>query len=328
MKTKDLNKFLRPFGWLYLFCLIILFCIPPFMGSYFLHILIMCCFYAYLSQSWNILSGYAGQFSFGHAAFFGIGAYTSSLLFVNWGVSPWLGMFIGGIMSMFAGLFIGYLCFRYGMKGTYFGMTMLAFAEVLRLFTINNEFLRGSLGILIPLGESILNFQFIERLPYYYIILIMMLAITYITYKIENAHIGLYFVAIRENEEAAASLGVNVTIYKLIALAISSFSAALGGTFYAQYMYYIDPFLVFGISTTVDMILPSIIGGVGTVLGPIIGAFTLTPLSEVTRMTLGRYKGIHLMAYGAILVIMISFAPEGELGLIKKLLVKMRKLSK
>lgn len=289
--------------------------IPLFVSNpYLIHVLIMLNFYAYLGAGWNILGGYAGQFSLGHAAYFGIGSYVSTLLYIHWGFSPWLGMLIGGVASMLVGLFVGFLCFRYGVRGVYFVLITLCFNEIVRLIFINWEASGGPSGILIPLGGSSLwNFQFTSRTPYYYIILSMMALMVLLTSKIEKSKIGDYLIAIREDEDASEALGIDTTRYKLVSMAISCFTMALGGTFYAQYMQYIQPDITLGIPLSIEIIFGPIVGGLGTVWGPLAGASILSIFSEISRVTIGQYRGMHLMVYGVFIIIIMLYMPHGIL---------------
>lgn len=289
--------------------------LPRFVGGYFLHLLTMIFFFTYLGSAWNILGGYAGQFSFGHAAFFGIGAFTSTILQIHFGINPWIGMFLGGTVGLLLGLFVGSLSFRYGLRGPYFALAMLAVAEMLRLLAVEWMAVKYPLGITIPLkGNSLLAFQFTTKVPYYYITFAMMVLVLYLTHTIERRRLGSYFLAIRENESAADALGVNVFRYKLIAMAISAFLTAAGGTFYAQYYLMIEEESTFGTGVSIEVLLGPIIGGAGTVLGPFVGAAILELLSEGTRNLLKGYSGVHLMVYGAILIVVIIFLPKGILG--------------
>ncbi|KJS87801.1 MAG: hypothetical protein JL57_13345 [Desulfosporosinus sp. BICA1-9] len=291
--------------------------LPWGLNTYYLNLVIMAIFGAYLSQCWNVMSGYAGQFSFGHAVFFGLGAYTSTVLFVDFGVSPWVGMIIGSIVACLVGLLIGYLSFRYHLKGHYFALATLAFAEIFRVIFTNWPFVKGSMGILLPLTGKPTQMQFENKVYYYYLILIITVLLTGFLKYISKTRLGLYFIAIRENEDAADALGVDILHYKLIALGISAALTALAGTFYAQYFYYIDPHLVFGSEVSINAIIPAIIGGVGTVWGPIIGSLVLMPISELTRTLLADYSGMNLMVYGLILMIVIIYLPEGVMGFIQ-----------
>src|SRR5262245_53481875 len=271
--------------------------------------------FGYLGAAWNILGGYAGQFSFGHAAYFGIGAYTSTLLFLKLGVSPWLGMLAGGLLAALFGLFAGYLSFRYGLRGPYFSLVTLAFAEMLRVVAVNTKAVGSSIGLVIPSREPALaNFIFASKLPYYYVILMMALAAVAITRLVARSKLGYSLLAIRENEDAAEAAGVDALGMKLRAMALSSFLTALGGTFYAQYFSYIDPSITFGPSVSIQGLLQAIVGGAGTVLGPFLGAFVLTPISELSRAALRGRAGMDVMIYGVILILVISFLPQGLTG--------------
>jgi len=292
---------------------------PPLLPPYFLEILISVMLFGYLGAAWNILGGYAGQFSFGHAAFFGIGAYTSTLLFLRLGLSPWLGMLVGGVLAAAFGLAAGYLSFRYGLRGPYFALVTLAFAEMLRVVAVNTKAVGSSLGLVIPSREAApWDFVFGGKLSYYYVILAMALAALWVTWRIERSKLGYALQAIRENEEAAEAAGVDALGMKLRAMAISSFMTALGGTFYAQYFAYIDPAITFGPSVSIQGLLQAIVGGAGTVLGPVLGAFVLTPVSELARALLRGRAGVDVMLYGAILILVISFLPHGLMGWLRR----------
>ncbi len=292
---------------------------PPFLPPYFLEILISVMLFGYLGAAWNILGGYAGQFSFGHAAYFGIGAYTSTLLFLTLGITPWLGMLAGGVLAAVFGLFAGYLSFRYRLRGPYFSLVTLAFAEMLRVVAVNTKAVGSSLGLVIPNRESApLNFVFAGKLPYYYVILAMALAALWITRRLERSKLGYSLLAIRENEDAAEAAGVDSLGMKLRAMALSSFLTALGGTFYAQYFAYIDPTITFGPAVSIQGLLQAIVGGAGTVLGPVIGAFVLTPMSELSRAALRGRAGVDVMLYGLVLILVISFLPNGLMGWVRR----------
>ena len=305
---------------------VMLLILPQLIGDYFVHLVTTVLLFGYLGVAWNILGGYAGQFSFGHAAFFGVGAFTSTLLQIHMGVSPWIGMFLAGIAGLLLGQFIGFLTFRYGLRGPYFALAMLALAEMLRVLAVEWMTERYPLGIILPLiGDSFRDFQFKSKVPYYYIILCMAALVLYFSRVIEDNRIGSYFKAIRENEEAAETLGVNTFKYKMAAMAISSFLTAMGGTFYTQYYLTIDEEAAFGVAVSIEILLGPIIGGAGTVFGPILGAGILECLSEGSRNLLGAYSGVHLMLYGAILIVVIIFLPKGILGGLQTAFAKLAK---
>jgi len=292
---------------------------PPFLPPYFLEVLISVMLFGYLGAAWNILGGYAGQFSFGHAAYFGIGAYTSTLLFLKVGVTPWLGMLVGGVLAAGFGLFAGYLSFRYGLRGPYFSLVTLAFAEMLRVVAVNTKAIGSSLGLVIPIREAAgINFVFVNKLPYYYVILTMAVGAVWITRTLARSKLGYTLLAIRENEDAAEAAGVDALGMKLRAMALSSFLTALGGTFYAQYFAYIDPTITFGPSVSVQGLLQAIVGGAGTTLGPLIGAFVLTPVSELSRAAIRGRAGVDVMLYGLVLILVISFLPQGIMGWLRR----------
>jgi len=291
--------------------------LPPLASPYVVHILVLIVFFAFLGAAWNLLGGYAGQFSFGHAAFFGIGAYTSTLLLTRVGVSPWLGLLAGGLLAAAFGCFAGFLAFRYGLRGPYFALVTLAFAEMLRLVAVNWMAVGGPMGILIPLpkeGDAFWRLQFREKLPYYYVMLGLLAVALWLTRRIERSRLGYTLLAIRENEDAAEASGVNTLATKLWAMGLSSFLTALGGTFYAQYFSFIDPTLTFGVAVSVEILLRPIVGGPGTLLGPVLGSLVLTPLSELTRWLIRGRPGVDVMVYGAILVLVVTFLPRGLVG--------------
>jgi branched-chain amino acid transport system permease protein len=300
--------------------LAVVLCLPWVLSSTLLHVAVLILFYAYLGQAWNLLGGYAGQFSFGHAAFFGLGAYTSSLLYLRLGLSPWIGLSAGcGVAALF-GLACGHLGFRYNLRGPYFALVMLAFAEMLRLIAENWEAVGGAQGLLLPLrGDSWSALQFTSRLPFYYVLVALTGTLTGLAWAIQGRRLGYSLRAIRDNEEAAESLGVNAYGAKMTVTAISAGATAIGGSLYAQYLLHVDPEVGFGAAMSIEILLRPIIGGAGTVLGPLLGSLLLTPLSEGAKALFRGYSGLHLMAYGALLVGVILFLPDGAMGLLGRL---------
>jgi branched-chain amino acid transport system permease protein len=279
--------------------------------KFYLHVLIMMLFYAGASSAWNIVGGFGGQLSLGHSAFFGIGAYTSTILFINVGVSPWIGMLLGAVLAAAIGAAIGYPSFR--LRGPFFTLVTIAFAEVLRIVAISaHDLTKGSIGLSVPFKPSPQNFIFRETSSYAFVALGFMLIMILISLWIENSRMGYYLAALRENEDAAQALGVNTARYKLMATATSAFFTAMAGTFYAQYIAYIEPFATFSLDLSVLLAMMSIIGGLGTVWGPIAGAFLVTPLQEFLRAKLGgELRGLHLVVYGIVLIVVVITLPQG-----------------
>ncbi|MFB0521842.1 MAG: ATP-binding cassette domain-containing protein [Desulfatiglandales bacterium] len=277
-------------------------------------LIIMIFFWGTLAASWNLVGGFAGQISLGHTAFFGIGAYTSTLLWLKFGLSPWLGMFVGAGLAVLVAVVIGYPCFR--LKSHFFALATIAFAEVVRLVASYWRGLtQGGVGLLISFKPGIENFIFRGKIPYAYIALGLMLLIILVSYIIRNSRFGFYLISLREDQDAAESLGVKTSRCKLIALMISVLFTAIGGTFYAQYLLFIDPDSVFSLSFSIELPLLAIIGGLGTVIGPIVGAFILTPLDVLLRGWLGGISaGLNFIVYGTVLVVAVIYFPRGIVG--------------
>ncbi len=301
---------------------LILLVLPKFLSSYALGVFILIFYYAFLGQSWNILTGYTGVISLGHSLYVGIGAYTATYLVMTLGLSPWIGMWVGGIVAGVIGLVIGYLGFRFGLKGVYFVLLTIAFAEIGRLIILHLKVFGSFQGLFITPKFTFANFQFKENIPYYYIGLGYVIFSLIVVRSIERSKLGRYMVALREDEDAAESLGVNVFKYKMIAIFISAFMTSLGGTFYANYIYYLHPGTMMSMASSIEIILRPIIGGMGTVLGPVIGSFLITPLAEISRSYFSKagYEGLHLVIYGFLLVSVVLFFPSGVISYIKKLL--------
>jgi len=297
---------------------IIVFIIPLFITNpAIIHLFILIYWFAYLSSSWNIIGGFGGQLSFAHAVFTALGAYTSSVLFIYYGISPWLGMLMGGLLAIGVSILIGLPTFR--LRGAYFALATIAVGSTFQtLLTmvdkIGNIRLWGAQGLILPIkGDSWMAFQFRSKVPYYYIILIMFISIIFISWLIKTSKMGYYLRAIAQDEDAAKALGVNPAKYKLLAFIISGFFAALGGTFYAQLQLYIEPSDIASLQLAIQLILISIIGGKGSLTGPLIGTLIYVPLSELTRMYLSGspIAGIDMVVLGATVVIVILFQPMG-----------------
>ena len=301
----------------YLFLILIMCLVPFFIKSpYMLQVITLTVLFAYLALAWNLVGGLAGQVSYGNAIFLGVGAYTSTLLFIRFNITPWLGMIIGGILSVIIGVLMGWVCFR--LRGAYFSLASLALASAVNILVVNTTTLwgfdiRGAAGIVLPLlGNSPGFFQFSGRIEYYYIALIFLIVLYIVNLVIRNSKTGLFLKAVASDEDAAKALGVNVIKYKIIVLAISAFFTALGGTFYAQYLRFIDPASVFGFDRSLEIVLMYTVGGINYSFGPIIGAFILQPVNELVRVFLGgRYIGVHRIVYGLALILVVRFLPGG-----------------
>ncbi|HYS18239.1 MAG TPA: branched-chain amino acid ABC transporter ATP-binding protein/permease [Candidatus Binatia bacterium] len=312
--------------WALVAALVVLLALPAVLGSYAVTLFILIFFYGFLGQAWNIVGGYAGQLSVGHAAFVGVGGYTAAMLSIETGLTPWLGMLVGGALAALLGAIIGYLGFRFGLRGFYFVLLTVAFAEICRIAVSNIDAVGGPLGLYITFTGDPRQFQFQDSRVYYYIALALMLVATAAAWAIERRRFGIYLAAIREDEAAAEALGVNAFKYKMLAMIVSSFLTGLGGTFYAFYLFSLQPNTLFGIPLSVEIIIRPIVGGAGTLLGPILGSFILTPLAELSRLYLGQggLHGAHLIAYGVLLIGVVLFLPEGAYPRLRRLLQRSR----
>lgn len=326
-----------------------LFLFPKFVESpYALHIMILLFLSTIMGESWNILGGYTGQYSVGHAAYFGVGAYATMILMQNHQIAPWYGMWAGIALVVVVALIIGSICFR--LRGPYFVLASIAVAEIMRLTAMNlKDFTNGAEGILaidIPplvIGGTTVT-DFLSKVPFYYIGLVLAIVTIAATYLVQHSKLGYCFQAVREDQDAAHSLGINLALYKNVALIISSIFTALAGSFYALYVGFIDPTTVLALDLSVQIVLICIIGGIGTIWGPVVGALVLVPLSEALRSNLITQVLIdtgavsaeskiglflqenlghaHALIYGILVVVVILFMPEGVLGFIRKMTSK------
>jgi branched-chain amino acid transport system permease protein len=282
----------------------------------YLHILILLWLYAYLTTSWNLVGGFAGVLPLGHAAFIGIGAYTSTVLWLQYGISPWIGMLGGGLLATIVGIIIGLPTLK--MRGAYFALATIAFAEGLRVMVENIDrlgpfVLNGPRGLQIPpLETGFLSFMFISKVPYYYIILVMLSGVLAFTWFISRSKLGYLLNAGGEEPEAAMALGINVARAKLIAMAMSSFLTALAGTFYAQFTLYIHPKSIISLDLSFEIAFIALIGGRGSIAGPVLGALLLRPVSDFSRIYFGdTLPGMHLIIFGVVLILVMLFQPRG-----------------
>ncbi len=332
-----------------LILLAMLIAIPRYVQSpYALHMMILLFLSVMMGQSWNILGGYAGQHSVGHAAYFGVGAYTTMMLMYSKQIPPWIGVWAGIGLVIIVALIIGSICFR--LRGPYFVLASIAVAEILRLSAINlTSLTNGAEGILVTeippfkLGGTIVT-DFITKVPFYYIGLVLVVLTIVITYLVQHSKLGYFFQAIREDQDAAHSLGISISLYKNIALIISAVLTSLAGAFYGIYVGFVDPPTVFGLDVSVQIMLICIIGGMGTLWGPVLGSLVLVPLSEALRsnmITEGLVKvglvsadskiGLflkenlahaHVLLYGILVVVVILFMPDGLMGFLKKMALR------
>ena len=276
-----------------------------------LNFLVMALLIALAGQGWNILGGYGGQYSFGHAAFFGTGAYVTAVLQVRYGLNAWICFVLGIAAGALIGAVIGSLSFRSGLRGSYFALVTLAFAEVLRIVASVTPITGAGVGTLIKLDLRPEAFQFQSRAPFYWILLALVFASLLLTRAIEHSRFGAYLVALRENEDAAKALGVDTTLVKLGAMTVSAAITATAGGFYAQYFLFVDSGIAYGPWISVEALLAPIIGGVGTVFGPLLGALVVKTLGEVTKVVAGDAPGLDLVIYGGVLIVVVAFAPRG-----------------
>jgi branched-chain amino acid transport system permease protein len=288
--------------------------------SFHIHVMILVFMFGMLGVAWNIMGGYAGMFSFGQAAFFGIGAYTSSYLSVSHGVNPWIGLVAGGCAAALVASAIGYPCSN--LRGHYFAIASIAFAEIVRIVFNNWKLVGAAEGLSLPMkNESFANFLFnSSKLPYYYIMLAFLLVSLAVSYFVATSKMGYYFRAIKQSHKIAESLGVNVVSYRLMAIMISAFLSAMAGTFYAQYILYIDPGSVMLLATSIQIVLIAMLGGAGSIMGPVVGAAILIPSSEYTRVALG-YKGtgMDMLIYGLLITLISMYYPAGVWNLFARL---------
>jgi branched-chain amino acid transport system permease protein len=294
---------------------------PFLVPNYLITVGMLMFFSAFIGQSWNISGGFAGQTSFGHAVFFGTGAYTSTILHVTYGWNPWLAWLVAMAAGGAVGWMIAVLSFRAGLRGSYFALITLAFAEVFRILANSLPITRGGLGMLIKADARPENFQFKDPIWPYYLAMALCIVSLLIAWRLTRSRFGARLVAIRENEDAARALGIDVFSEKVKVLSLSGAMCAAGGTFYAQKYLYIDPSIAFGIDKSVEMLLVTMVGGAGTIFGPLIGAVALTGINEATRWVAGvvpalkNVQPLSLIVYGIMLMLIVARLPDGLMSL-------------
>ena len=291
----------------------------PDLRFYYLQIVILVFFMATLGTSWGIVGGYGGSHSIGQAAFVGVGAYTSTILYLNHGITPWIGLIAGAALAVALAIVIGYPCFRLGLRGDYFTLASVAFGQV--AYEVANGSVgltRGSQGIPISFKADPLMFQFQDRRAYYFIALVMWLGTVVLSYRLRRSRVGFEMLAVRDDEAAAARGGISVLRSKLTSFTISAAIAAVAGTFYAQFYLFIDPGSVMSLTLSIQIVLVAALGGMNSPLGGTVGAIVLVPVSQVLSTVLAGAPGADLAVYGIALVLIMLFMPFGILGLARR----------
>jgi len=330
----------------------VLFVLPLYVEStYVMHMMILIFVSVIVGSAWNFIGGYTGQYSVGHAAYFGVGAYTTMILLQFRHIAPWFGVWVGTVAAVITALIIGSICFR--LRGPYFVLASIAVAEIFRVAALNlKDLTNGAEGILITelppltIGQTLIT-DWTTKVPFYYVGLLFVVIVILVSALVKRSKLGYFFQAIREDQDAAHSLGINPTLYKNAALAISAIFTALAGSLYGVYVGFIDPSTVLALDLSVQIVMTAIIGGIGTILGPVIGAALLVPLSEALRsnaITDALIKAgvvsadsktgaflkenlshAHVLIYGILVVIVILFMPDGVLGFLRKATARRRK---
>lgn len=292
--------------------------IGRFLDPNWVNTLVLIAMYGTLALSWNVLGGMAGQVSIGHSLFVGTGAYLSTLLYLSWGISPWIGLLLGAVAGAVLGAAIGFVVFGRQLTGIYFALVTLAIAEMAYYMVSNIDALGAANGLYIAPSTAPWSFQFAAKSAYLDVALGLLALAIAVTFWVRHSRLGYHLAAIRENERAAAALGIDVVAGKVAAASISGAIAAPVGTFYAQYVLYVDPDSLFGVSFSIEALTHAFVGGLFAPLGPLLGSLVLVPLSEGLRIFLGgRFAGAHLIVYGVILVVIVRLAPEGLAGLLR-----------
>jgi branched-chain amino acid transport system permease protein len=291
---------------------------PLVANDYLLTILILILYFAYVGQAWNIMMGFAGQLSLGHAIYVGLGGYTAAALYVHYGVGPWIGLLAAIPVAMTCGAVIGFLAFRFGVAGVYFAILTIAFAEFARIGFDHLRFVGGSAGFFLPVAQYTQNDLWNLRgrpAMFYYVILALTIIAFLLCHALLRSRIGYFWLAIREDEQAARALGIDTFRYKMAAVVISAGMTAVAGVFFAFYYNNLFPEQVFHISRSIEIILAPIIGGIGTLFGPVLGAFVLTGLSEAMTELLHalgiEVPGAKQVFYGICLLVVVMALPDG-----------------
>ncbi|MCG2593749.1 branched-chain amino acid ABC transporter permease [Ramlibacter sp. XY19] len=279
-----------------------------------LNLVMMALYGALMAQAWNLLGGYGGQFSFGHALFFGTGAYVQAIAQVQGHLNPWLALLLAVAAAAAVGLGVGALSFRYGLRGSYFALVTLAFAEVFRILALSVPFTGAGVGLMVPLQAGAANMQFADKRGFAWLALALLALAQLLTVWLRHSRFGARLQAVRDNEDAARAIGVDPFRVKLGAIVLSGGLMGAGGAFYVQVFQYLDPGIAYGAHTSVEALVAAIVGGLGTLWGPVLGAVALHILGDLTRNLFGALPGINMVIYGVVLVVIVMFAPRGLLG--------------
>jgi len=291
--------------------------LPFVLPSYPLHLAVLILLYVYLGQSYNISAGFAGCFGFLHPIFIGTGAYTSTLLFTKMGLTPWLGMLAGAVLAVILSLPITYVAIRAKLPRLSFALITMAFVFIAVYAADSFAVLGGGdRGVQIPFRPGLANFQFSSKIGFYYIMLAMTITLMVVCWQMLRSRMGLYFRAMADNEKASEAVGVNLVKYNLIAMGISAFFTALGGSFYAQFVGSLLPSTAISLELMIGVILFLAVGGFGTFWGPVVGVGLLMPIGEILRSRLPQFQTLHLLLYGLIVIVILSVLPHGIMGYI------------
>ena len=302
----------------FLFSIALLAILPLYLKNpFYMHVAIMTFSFAGLASAWNLIGGFGGQLSVGHAAFFGIGCYTSTILWLKLGLTPWAGIGVGALLAGLVSLGIGYPCFR--LRGPFFALATMAFGEVIRIFAIHfRGVTNGSIGFTIPFKPGLRNLLFPGKIYYYYIELVFMIVVILISYRISRSRFGYSLKGLKE-DKALEACGIGATRTKAYAMFLSAVLTGMGGTLFAQYVLFIEPDGIFSLDFSIQLILMSIVGGIGTVLGPAVGSFILSPISEFLRMWFGgSLQGLHLVIYAGLLIFVAMYMPQGVVAKVRR----------
>jgi branched-chain amino acid transport system permease protein len=299
-----------------IFTLILFLIIPFFVGDYLMQVIVFTFITSYLCGAWNIAGGYGGLFSFGHAAFIGIGGYTTAVLLLYYGIPGWVGMLLGGLLSAFLGWLLSWTICRFRIRGFYFAIGAMLVAELLMAIVVRTRYLGRGMGITFPAIDKPFHFQFIDITPYYYLALVFVCLIILVAYLIERSRLGWYLRATRQSEEASSALGINVTRMKVVSMTLSAFLTGVGGGIYVLALRFCSPYDVFGIMFSVTLMLGTLLGGRATVFGPIVGTFMLTAVKEGLTLAAEAVGGVSsfalvLVVWGIILCLVAKYLSKG-----------------